>query len=80
MQKSRKALRKEEDKRREAVFEDGEVFEGEAEEKEIVVTEMDATMLYSQEKGAKEAYREARYHVLREGAGKRDGQIQTVSA
>ena len=33
------------------MFGDGEVFEGESEEKEIVVTEMDATMLHSQEKG-----------------------------
>jgi len=53
VQKSGKALRKEEDRRREDVFEDGEVFEGEGEEKEIVVTEMDATMLHSQEKGQK---------------------------
>jgi len=51
VQKSGKALRKEEDRRREAVFEDGEVFEGEGKEKEIVVTEMDATMLHSQERG-----------------------------
>jgi len=51
VQKSGKALRKEEDRRRETVFEDGEVFEGESEEREIVVTEMDATMLHSQEKG-----------------------------
>jgi hypothetical protein len=51
VQKSGKALRKEEDRRRETVFEDGEMFEGEGEEKEIVVTEMDATMLHSQEKG-----------------------------
>jgi len=35
------------------VFEDGEVFEGEGDEKEIVVTEMDATMLHSQEKRRK---------------------------
>ncbi len=35
------------------MFEDGEVFEGECEEKEIVVTEMDATMLHSQENGQK---------------------------
>ena len=47
------------------MFEDGEVFEGEGEEKEIVVTEMDATMLHSQKKGAEEACREAGYHVLR---------------
>jgi len=53
VQKSGRTLRKEEDKRREAVFEDSEVFEGEGEEKEIVVTEMDATMLHSQEKGQK---------------------------
>ena len=51
VQKSGRALRQEEDQRWEAVFEDGEVFEGEGEEKEIVVTEMDATMLHSQEKG-----------------------------
>ncbi len=40
------------------MFEDSEVFEGEGEEKEIVVTEMDATemdatILHSQEKGQK---------------------------
>jgi hypothetical protein len=51
VQKNGKALRKEEDRRRETVFEDGEVFEGEGKEREIVVTEMDATMLHSQEKG-----------------------------
>jgi len=53
VQKSGRALRRDEDKRWEAVFEDGEVFEGEGEEKEIVVTEMDATMLHSQEEGRK---------------------------
>jgi hypothetical protein len=53
VQKSGRALRQEEDQRWKAVFEDGEVFEGEGEEKEIVVTEMDATMLHSQEKGRK---------------------------
>ena len=53
VQKSGKALRKEEDQRREAVFEYGEVFEGDGEEREIVVTEMDATMLHSQEKDRK---------------------------
>jgi len=51
VQKNGRALRGEEDQRREAVFEDGEVFEGEGEAREIVVTEMDATMLHSQEKG-----------------------------
>ena len=51
VQKSGRALRQEEDQRWKAVFEDGEVFEGEGGEKEIVVTEMDATMLHSQEKG-----------------------------
>lgn len=35
------------------VFEDGELFEGEGEQREIVVTEMDATMLHSQEKERK---------------------------
>jgi len=53
VQKSGRALRKEEDRRREAVFEDGEVFEVEGEERDIVVTEMDATMLHSQEKDRK---------------------------
>jgi hypothetical protein len=53
VQKSGKALRKEEDERREAVFEYGEVFEGDGEEREIVITEMDATMLHSQEKDRK---------------------------
>jgi len=36
----------------EALSQDGEVFEGE--EKESIVTEMDTTMLHSQEKGPKE--------------------------
>jgi hypothetical protein len=53
VQKSGRALRREENQRWEAVFEDGEIFEGEGEEKEIVVTEMDATMLHSQEKDRK---------------------------
>jgi hypothetical protein len=53
VQKKGKALRQEENQRWQAVFEDGKVFEGEGEEKEIVVTEMDATMLHSQEKGRK---------------------------
>ena len=53
VQKSGKALRKEEDERRETVFEYGEVFEGDGEEREIVITEMDATMLHSQEKERK---------------------------
>ncbi len=35
----------------EAVFEDSKVLEGKGEEKGIVVTEMDATMLHSQEQG-----------------------------
>jgi len=52
-QKSGEALRQEENQRRGAVFEDGEVFEGKGEEKEIVVTEMDATILHSQERGRK---------------------------
>jgi len=53
VQKSGRALRKEEGRRREAVFDGDEVFEGEGEEREIVVTEMDATMLHSQKKGQK---------------------------
>jgi hypothetical protein len=42
-------LREEEDKRWQATFEYGESYEGESEAKEIVVTEMDATMVHSQE-------------------------------
>ena len=53
VQKSGKALRREEDQRRQTVFEYGEVFEGDGEEREMVVTEMDATMLHSQEKDRK---------------------------
>ena len=53
MQKSGRVLRKEENRRWGAVFENGELLEGEGEEREIVVTEMDATMLHSQEKGRK---------------------------
>ena len=34
-----------------AVFEDGEAFEGESDEKETEVSGMDATTLHSQEKG-----------------------------
>ena len=47
VQKNGQALRQEEDQKWEAVFEDGEAFEGEGGEKEIVVTEIDATMLHS---------------------------------
>ena len=53
VQRSAKALREKEDQRWKAVFEDGEVFEGEGEGREIVVTEVDATMVHSQEKGRK---------------------------
>jgi len=53
VQKSRKALRRGEDHRRGSVFEYGKVFEGDGDEREIVVTEMDATMLHSQEKDRK---------------------------
>ena len=53
VQKSGRALRQEEARRWKAVFEDGEVFEGEGDDREIVVTEMDATMLHSQEKDCK---------------------------
>jgi hypothetical protein len=80
VQKNGKALRKEEDRRRETVFEDGEVFEGEGKEREIVVTEMDATMLHSQEKGTGEAGREAGCYVFWQGTGKRDGEAQAVPA
>ena len=40
-------MRQEGDKRRKAVFEYGEAFEGDGDEREIVVTEIDATMLHS---------------------------------
>ena len=49
VQKKGRVLRKEEDQRWQATFEDGEAFEGEGEPKEIVVTEVDATMVHSQE-------------------------------
>ena len=49
VQKKGRVLREEEDKRRQATFEYGESYEGEGEVKEIVVTEMDATMIHSQE-------------------------------
>ena len=51
VQKKGKALRQNENRRWQAVFEDGDLFEGKGEEKEIMVTKMDATVLHSQEKG-----------------------------
>jgi len=48
VQNKGKAKRLEEYKRWQATFEDGEAFEGEGEVKEIVVTEVDATMVHSQ--------------------------------
>jgi len=47
VQHSGRTLRQEGDKRRKAVFEYGEAFEGDGDEREIVVTEIDATMLHS---------------------------------
>lgn len=47
------------------MFEDGEVFEGEGDEKEIVVTEMDATMPHSQEKRRKKLTMKLGCYVLR---------------
>ena len=58
LQKSSQTLRQGEDQRWKAVFEDDEAFEGEIDEKEIVVDEMGAAMLHSQ-KRAEEAHREA---------------------
>ena len=49
MQRKGKVLREEEDKKWQATFEYGEAFEDEGESKEIVVTELDATMVHSQE-------------------------------
>jgi hypothetical protein len=49
-----KVLREEEDQKWQATFENGEAVESEGEAKEIVVTELDATMIHSQEgKGKK---------------------------
>jgi len=49
VQKKGRVLRKEEDQKWQATFEYGEAFESEGEAKEIVVTEVDATMVHSQE-------------------------------
>ena len=49
VQKKGRVLGKEEEQKWQATFEDGEAFEGEGEPKEIVVTEVDATMIHSQE-------------------------------
>ena len=49
VQKKGRMLRKEEDRKWQATFEDGEAFESEGEPKEIVITEVDATMVHSQE-------------------------------
>jgi len=49
VQKKGKVLREEEDRKWQATFEYGEAFGGEGEPKEIVVTELDATMIHSQE-------------------------------
>lgn len=49
VQKKGKILRAEEDKKWQATFEYGEVIESNGEQKDIVVTELDATMIHSQE-------------------------------
>jgi hypothetical protein len=49
VQRKGKVLREEEDKKWQATFEYGEAFEDEGESREIVVTELDATMIHSQE-------------------------------
>jgi len=49
VQKKGRVKRLEEDQKWQASFEYGEAFEGEGEAKEIVVTEVDATMVHSQE-------------------------------
>lgn len=49
VQRKGKVLREEEDQKWQATFECGEAFEGEGEPREIVVTELDATMIHSQE-------------------------------
>ena len=49
VQSKGKVLREEEDQKWRATFEDGEAFEGDGAPKEIVVTELDATMIHSQE-------------------------------
>jgi len=49
VQKKGKVIREEEERKWQATFEYGEAFEGEGEPKQIVVTELDATMIHSQE-------------------------------
>jgi hypothetical protein len=49
VQKKGKALRTEEDRKWQAAFERGEVIETNGEQRDIVVTEIDATMIHSQE-------------------------------
>lgn len=51
VQQQGKNLRQEEDRRWQGVFERGEQVESDGEEREIVVSELDATMIHSQEKG-----------------------------
>jgi len=67
--RERCALGKKEDQRWKGAFEDCKRFEAECEEKEIVVTKMDATVLHSsQEKGQKKLT--VRRDVFCQGAGK----------
>lgn len=49
MQRKGKVLKEKEDQKWQATFGYGEAFEGEGKPKEIVVTELDATMIHSQE-------------------------------
>lgn len=53
VQQQGRNLREEEDRRWEGVFERGEQVESDGEGREIVVSELDATMIHSQEKGEK---------------------------
>ncbi len=53
VQKKGKVLRQQEDEKWQATFEYGEAIEGEGEPRQIVVTEVDATMIHSQEEGRK---------------------------
>lgn len=53
VQKKGKVLRQQEDEKWQATFEYGEAIEGEGKPRQIVVTEVDATMIHSQEEGRK---------------------------
>lgn len=51
MQEEGRSLRREDETTRRRVFQEGDTLEGEEEEPEVVVVEVDGTMLSSQEKG-----------------------------